>query len=188
MITFGAKYLSDVTIGKVTNKKDVVPYKAAIVELNPDSLKDILSLNIATSVLPKRKRFLHSIYSDFLSIGNKYCDNRLWTGYFALTKKQASYEFIRPANILGLAEVSSKGLKNDVIYLEYLQTLKNLFFNKTCFVGKSFLNFLKQAYPDKDIELFAVPPSVKFYLNNDFVISEKLKSNGLTKMRYFSKK
>ena len=184
MITFQAKYLSPVNIGKINDKKNIVPYKAAIVELNPNDIKDSFSLNLVSYFSLKKKRFADSIFEDFLDTTDGKVNNRNWVKYIALTKEQDSYKYIKSRNILGLAEISSAPLFKDCIYLDYLQTVKKRFFNKYCFVGRETLEFLKKMYPDMDIVLRSLTSAVKFYKNNGFYVAEEGKKDGLIKMRY----
>lgn len=186
MITFQAKYLSTINIGKINDEKKIVPYKAAIVELNPDNFKDSFSLNLVSYFSLKKKRFAGTIFEDFLDSTNGKRGDRNWVKYIALTKEQDSYKYVKSRNILGLAEISSAPLFKDCVYIDYLQTIKKRFFNKYCFVGRETLEFLKNMYPDKDIVLRSLPSATRFYRNNGFSVIES-KKDGLIKMKYCHK-
>ena len=187
MITFGAKYLSTVNIGEIKDKKEIVPYRAAISEFTPGDIKDTVSLNFLANLSLKKTGLAHSIFNDYLCTQNGTLYNKNWVRYLALTKEQNSYNYIKTRNILGLAEISSVPLHSSEIHLDYLQTIKNLFIKKYCFVGTGLLNFIKETYPDKNIVLMALTTAVKFYKSNGFVVSDKLKKDGLVKMKYFHK-
>ena len=183
MITFQAKYTTSATIGKFNKAKEVVPYKAAVVELNPDDVRDAFSLNFLSYFSLKKRGFSGAIYDNFLATKNGKI-NRNRVKYYALTKEQDSYKYIKSRNILGLVQISSVPIFNNSIYVDYLQTIKSRFFNKYNHVGTETLNFLKKTYPNKDIVLRAVANTVNFYKKNEFFETENGKRDGLVEMRY----
>lgn len=187
MITFGAKYVSPVNIGEITKKKEVVPYRAAITEFIPDDIRDTSSLNFLVNFSLRRTNFARSIFEDYLVTENGQLYNKNWVRFLTMNKEQDSYKYVKTRNILGVAEISSSKIFPNDIYLDYLQTIKNWFVQKYCYVGTGFLNFIKKSYPDKDITLQALRSAVKFYENNGFVVTNSPKDNGLVEMRYSHK-
>lgn len=187
MITFGAKYLSPVNIGEIKDKSKVVPYQAAMTEFTPDDMRDLISLNFLANFSIKRTKFANTIFENFSdTIDGKLYDKN-WVRYLAITKEQDSYKYVKTRNILGLAEISSTQRYPNEIYLNYLQTVKNWFVQKYCFVGTSFLDYIKETYPDENIVLQALKNTVNFYKDNGFVVTNNLKANRLVEMKYFHK-
>ena len=187
MISFKANYITPITIGRAVSKDEIVPYRAALSECNPESNLDLFSLNTTAVFLPRRTGFANSIHDDFCLSKIGELDNKNWVRFLVISKEQKSYSYIRPFNILGLAEISSTKLHSGSVYIDYLQTVKKWIGNNMCFVGQKMLDYIKQTYPNKDIDLNATPSAIKFYKKNGFVVVNKLKSNGLTRMKYFHK-
>ena len=187
MITFGAKYLSPASIYKLERNKIILPHDIALVEFSKDSAKDAFTLAVTANFLPKRTGYASSINNDFAETSVKRYVYTNWSRFLALTEKQDDYNFIRPKNIHGLAEISSRNF-DDTIYLNYLQTIRNFFIERFSHVGTEFLNCIKKMYPEKAIELKATPPAIGFYKTNGFQIKDEKKLNGLTPMIYFPTK
>ena len=183
MITFQAKYIAPATVGKINKNKEVTPYKASIVELCPDDIKDRFSLNFVSYFSLRRNRFACTVFDNFMATENGKLNNNP-VKYYALIKEQDSYKYVKARNILGLAEVSSAPRFNNSIYINYLQTIKHRFFEKHRHVGTETLNFLKKTYPDKDIVLRSLTNTVNFYKKNNFSKTENEKKDGLVEMRY----
>jgi len=186
VITFGARYISPVQIQKTINKKEIVPYRTALVELLPNSQKDFLSLGVASTFLIRKSQLVGYIHDDFAlaSIGD--IATHEWRRFLAITEEQENYNFIKPRNILGLIEFSAFHTDSDYIYVDYIQTMKKILFDKFSHVGTSMLDCIKKLYPQKDIELDAFPKTVKFYEKNGFeVITHNTGKDDLIGMKYY---
>lgn len=182
MITFGAKYLTTAKIGKVADKNNVVPYEVALTEFNPASMKDKLSIGLVAAFSLRGKKFAKRMSDDFFLTEEKISSKKSGVHYIGLIRKQNKYSYVRPKNILGLVEVCPNPHSPKTINVNYLQALKWPIFNKYCYIGTGLLNYIKKAYPGAEIELQAVPSSVKFYRDNGF--KQDTKENGLYKMTY----
>lgn len=183
MITFGAGYIAPAKIDRLAKNKELIPNNAAFVEMKPESMRDNITLNIAASLLPKRKRFARAIWENFVMTYNgKLKDAKV--KYFAITKEQSNYKFVKPNNVLGMAEVSFYPLVGNTVYVNYIQVFKNFIRNKFDHVGTSIIDNIKQLYPDKDIILNAIPSTVPFYEKNDFVKDENQPDERSVRMRY----
>lgn len=193
---FCQEYTSDNISGKIhspgayykkNHNKEKIPHKVAVVELKPGDKYDAISFDFLSHFSLKRKRFAGAIFDDFAITKNGKTAGNTWVKYYAIAEEQDSYKYLRAKNILGLAEVSLIPPPADCIYLNYLQTVKRLVFNKYCDVGTETLNFLKKTYPDKDIVLRSLKSTKKFYIKNDFSETENGKKDGLVEMRYSHK-
>ena len=187
MITFGSIYKSSASVNKISKNKELIPHNVAFVEMKPDSMYDNLTLNIVANILPKRKKFARTMWENFvMTYKGKSKDAKV--KYFAITKEQPNYKFVKPNNVLGMVEVSFYPLTGNAVFVNYIQVLKNFIFNKFDHVGTSIIDSIKKLYPDKDIILNAIPSTVPFYEKNGFFKEENQSYERSVKMRYSPKK
>lgn len=188
MITFGAKYITSVDIQKTSRKSGTTPYKAAFVELNPESKLDLFTMSILLHAPKSRNNYVSSIYYNFTGTEIDDTNNANNSKFFALIKEQKNYKFVNPLNVLGLAETGNSIYCEDTVFLKHLQTIPKYFFRKLNHVGSGLLEGLKKFAPQKDIMCNSVVEAVPFYLKNGFIKMGDVIDDCLVKMQYYAKK
>ena len=124
MITFGAKYISSGKVEKAV-KRERLSYKSAFVEFKPQSTKDSLTMGLTSCLIHKRTGFTRRIRNAFSNAETGDIGNNNWVRFYGLTKEQSNYKFVKPGNIFGLVEISSRRFDKNTIYINYIQAIKH---------------------------------------------------------------
>lgn len=178
MITFKAQYIKSAEILAQNYNRDYTPYRASIVELNPKSKNDLISLNRTNMEWDNCETMADFITATFNTI-HEYESNPNDERFFALTRQKDNYNQLDECHILGL--VHTKRNPNNKLKIEYLQTNPDTsytsFIRSFKHVGEALVKFVIEFFPDKEIFLNAERSAIPFY--------EKIgwkKTGDLTKM------
>ena len=185
-ISFGAKYLNTVTIKKYDkNTKGYVDLSANFVKLEHDNKFDIAAVD-KTAEKWKDAKYIRKIATA------SHWFNSLPIDIYALTTQKDKFSKLKPAKILGFAEMRKDEAfpKYDLLY--HLQVKPdainvNNSDAKYKYVGTSILNSLKKIY--KNIFLYSEgnPNVKKFYQNNGFIEDSMLRRRYLWTSNIFRK-
>ncbi len=163
MITFQANYLNSATIQRINNYKPCSK-KIAFIELNPNSVSDVLALH--KTAIKWDKNGGEGFAYDICRAINKGIKDR----FFALTTQQDNFDRLNSNQILAEAQVKTENEGEE--FIEYLQVdpdNTNLAAEpQFSHIGSTMLHCLKTLFNGKKIGLDSVKSAILFYLKNGF--------------------
>ena len=166
-INFKGNFITRLNVQKIypTTKK----LEISAVELNPLDNKDLRVLRIVDELW--NAGFSKNIYKDAASIHNVGLSDEAQR-FFVLTRQMKNFENILPDDILAEAKVIEDTFNGRSVNLDYLQVHPEQKYDSECRkiknIGSAFLDFLKNRYKGKEIDLHAVFSSLDFYFANGF--------------------
>ncbi len=170
-ISFTAKFISPAVVKKSLGTGKYLPKEVSCVELSANNKRDVQALKEVHELWGKND-YSGAIYDEAVCINDFYEDYR--PRFYAITKQKDSFEYLKAADVLGIAELSPNfGL---IKSLDYLQTNPK-FLNKVLpafkHVGTAMLNCIENINKGHRIEINSVPDAESFYLKNGYKRLEK---------------
>lgn len=175
-ISFKGNFISHLNIQKIYPIKR--PCKISIVELNPLDNRDLRALRELNDLW--EASFSGSIYKDAASIHNIGEADKAQK-FYVLTRQMKNFENIFPEDILAEAKIVEDSFNGRSVNLDYLQVHpENMFGSenrKFKHIGTAFLDFFKNLYKGKEINLHTLFSSQDFYFANGFHRVERDSNN-----------
>ena len=167
MITFQARYINTAEILKKDTRNCYNPCKTAFIEFNPKEFNDVTSIIDAVSDWNSQPNFAECIAESaelVFRMQDEFPD--LNRRFFAITKQKDGFDKIKPANILGVLQLSKFSDKCNIIdFVQVSHGGEDLFKH----VGSSILQRVRELFPDKKTILFpATKELIPFYQKNGF--------------------
>lgn len=168
-ISFGAKFINNINVGKL-NKNSYIQDHVSFIEINPFNPNDIKALeNIAKYW--EHDKFAGNIYIKAKELSRRFNPEDA-SKIYALTCQMSNFEKLIDTKILGVTDGFVPFRNKKYINLDHLQVNPDFIYGfKKEYKGNgtSILNCLKNIY--NRISLISLPSfSVKnFYIKNEFV-------------------
>lgn len=171
MITFKAQYIKPVSIERKGLDSKFHPYQVALIEFNPKSEQDFLSLNVTNCNWGNCKTLLHDIMKkfNFLHRGLRMPQEER---FFGITKQKEHFDKLEPDKILGVLQTRRN--RQGKFEIENFQVSPNTNYDAIVRdykgVGKALLEHIKEHFvKEKEILLDAKKSAIPFYEKFGFI-------------------
>ena len=175
-ISFKGNFISHLNIQKIYPIK--MPFKVSVVELNPLDNRDLRALRDVDDLW--EASFSGNIYKEAASIHNIGEADEAQK-FYVLTRQMKNFENIFPDDILAEAKIAEDSFNGRSVNLDYLQVHPEHLYDSEVRefkgLGRGFLDFFKQLYKGKEIDLHSVFSARDFYFKNGFHPVERDSNN-----------
>lgn len=175
MITFKAQYIRPVDIKRKGKDCCYHNYQVSLVEFNPKSANDYISLNKTNCKWANCQSILHEITRIFNFLHQKLREPQQ-ERFFGITEQTENFETLDENKILGVLQTRRNQLGE--LEIEHLQvspyTNYDAVVRKYNNIGRTLLENLKEIYKDeKEIVVNALDSATTFYEKLGFIKTAK---------------